>query len=262
MRREPGNLEEARTVAYAIYVLTREGVITTNYILNLRDYLDKQQHDNWQNDLTGVYLAGALHLLHKDDDAEKLIGKYKIDVSASRLCDDFYQPLGADSQYIAVLAREFPARLKKISAAEFETVLRPIGEGQFNTLSAAYAVRALKSYSHTIAQTLPELTIAELHSDKREVRLTSGVKLLQRATFSGDATALRFQSAGRLSGPGAFFQVIEAGFDRKVPTEPLTEGLEVYRELLGKDNHASNANPSWRSDPCPAACAQLTEANR
>jgi hypothetical protein len=234
--REPANAFEARTLAYALYVLTREGVITTNYILNLRDYLDKHQHDDWQNDLTGVYLAGALHLLHKDEEAEKLIGKYKIDNRSSRPSDDFYQPLGTDSQYIAVLAREFPARLKKISAQEFENILRPIGDGQFNTLSAAYAVRALKSYSHAIAQTLPELTIAELHSDKREVRLTSGAKLLQHATFSGDAIALRFQAAARLSGPGAFFQVIEAGFDRQVPAEPLTEGLEVYRELLGKDN--------------------------
>ena len=135
-----------------------------------------------------------------------------------------------------MLAREFPARLKKISAKEFENILKPIGDGQFNTLSAAYAVRALKSYSHAIAQNLPELSITELHSDKHEVRLTSGAKLLQRATFSGDATALRFQTAGRLSGPGAFFQVIEAGFDRQVPAEPLTDGLEVYRELLGKDN--------------------------
>ena len=83
--REPANALEARTLAYAIYVLTREGVITTNYILNLRDYLDKNQHDDWQNDLTGVYLAGALHLLHKDADAEKLIGKYKIDSRSSRL---------------------------------------------------------------------------------------------------------------------------------------------------------------------------------
>src|SRR5205807_2070667 len=33
--REPGDLSEGRTIAYAIYVLTREGVITTNYILNL-----------------------------------------------------------------------------------------------------------------------------------------------------------------------------------------------------------------------------------
>jgi uncharacterized protein YfaS (alpha-2-macroglobulin family) len=32
-----------------------------------------------------------------------------------------------------------------------------------------------------------------------------------------------------------FFQVIEAGFDRQVPSETLTNGLEVYRELLDEN---------------------------
>jgi uncharacterized protein YfaS (alpha-2-macroglobulin family) len=234
--RGPSNLSDVRTVAYAIYVLTRESVITTNYILNLQDYLDKNQRDKWQNDITGVYLAGALRLLHKDNDAENLIGRYKIDNRISRSCDDFFQPLSGDSQYIAVLAREFPWRLRRISAEEFENVLAPIGKGWFNTLSAAYAVRALKAYSHAIAQNPPDLTITEKRGDKDEVRLAKGAKLFQRARFSGEATAIRFESASRLSGPGGFFQVIEAGFDRKMPNEALSNGLEVYREILGKDN--------------------------
>jgi alpha-2-macroglobulin len=236
---DPADLFEARTVAYAIYILTREGVITTNYILNLRDYLEKNQKDKWENDVTGVYLAGALHLLHKDAEAERLIAQYKIGRHAQKDCDDFYQSLGSDSQYIAVLAREFPARLKKISGEEFEKIVQPVSEGQFNTLSAAYAVRALKSYSHAVAQTLPELSIIELRANKTEARLTSGARLLQRHDFSGDARALRFTSAPPMSGPGAFFQVVEAGFDRQVPNQALSQGLEVYRELLGKDNQAA-----------------------
>jgi len=233
---EPSTLADARTIAYGIYVLTREGVVTTNYILNLRDYLDEHQTDIWQNDVTGVYLAGALKLLHKDEDADDLIGAYKIDKGSGRDYDDFCQPLGANAQYVAILARAFPDRLKKISAAQFEQILQPIGRGEFNTLSAAYAVSALKSYSHAIAQTLPVLSIAEIHRDKREVALTSGAKLLQRTAFSKDAIAVRFKSAGALSGPGAFSQVVEAGFDRHVPTKPVTAGLEVHRELLDKNN--------------------------
>jgi len=235
--REPGNFAEARTVAYGIYVLTREGVITTNYILNLRDYLEKNEKDQWQNDITGAYLAGALHLLHKDTDADRLIDNYKIGNKAM-LRDDFCQPLGTDSQYIAVLAREFPARLRKISAEQFENILKPIGGGDFNTLSSAYAVRALKVYSRAVAQNPPELTIAEVHKDKSETRLTRGMKPLLPSEFSANASALHFASNRKLSGPGAFFQIVEAGFDRNVPNESLTNGLEIYRELLGKNNEA------------------------
>jgi uncharacterized protein YfaS (alpha-2-macroglobulin family) len=237
--RQPANLAEARTVAYAIYILTREGVITTNYILNLRDYLEKNEKDQWENDITGVYVAGALHLLHKDSDAERLIDNYRIGDNKAVVRDDFCQPLGTNSQYIAVLAHEFPARLHKISAEQFENILKPIGDGAFNTLSSAYAVRALKAYSHAVAQNPPELSIAELHKDKSETRLTSGVKALLRSEFSEKATALRFNASRRTSGPGAFFQVVEAGFDRQVPNEALTNGLEVYREVLGKNNEAA-----------------------
>src|SRR2546430_13893402 len=72
--REPSTLADARTIAYGIFGLTREGVLTTNYILNLRDYLEQHQTDLWENDITGGYLAGALKLLHNDKDAEDLIG--------------------------------------------------------------------------------------------------------------------------------------------------------------------------------------------
>src|SRR5207244_11635113 len=129
-----------------------------------------------------------------------------------------------------------PERLKKISGQEFEQILQPIGRGDFNTLSAAYAVSALKSYSHIIAKKLPDLSIAEIHRDKREVALTSGAKLLQRTAFSKDAIALRFKIAGVLRDPAALFQVVEAGFDRHVRAQPVTAGLEFYREFLDKND--------------------------
>ena len=113
-----------------------------------------------------------------------------------------------------MIAREFPARLRKISYEQFENILKPIGDGDFNTLSSAYAVRALKAYSHAVAQNPPELSIAEVHKDKSETRLANGMKALLRSEFSAKATALRFNASRRLSGPGAFFQVVEAGFDR------------------------------------------------
>jgi uncharacterized protein YfaS (alpha-2-macroglobulin family) len=206
--------------------------------LNLRDWLEKHEHDRWQKDITGVYLAGALHLLHKDAEAERLIDSYKMDNRDTIEPDDFCQPLGMNSQYIAVIAREFPARLRKISAEQFQHILKPIGGGDFNTLSSAYAVRALKAYSHAIAQNPPDLTITEVRKDKKEVRLTGGMKPLLRSEFSGNASALRFASSRKLSGPGAFFQVVEAGFDGHAPTESLTNGLEIYREIIGKNNEA------------------------
>ena len=131
--KEPQDLDDARRIAYAIYLLSREGVVTTNYIINLREYLDKNHAEEWKNDMTGVYLAGALHILKKEDEATKLIAAYRIGQLDKTRINDFYQPLGADSQFVAVLAREFPDRLKKLPGTEFAKVLKPIGDGTFNT---------------------------------------------------------------------------------------------------------------------------------
>ncbi len=234
--KEPQDLDDARRIAYAIYLLSREGVVTTNYIINLRDYLDKNHAKEWKSDLTGVYLAGALHILKKEDEATKLIAAYRIGQFDKKQLNDFYQPLGADSQYVAILAREFPDRLKKLPAGEFDKALKPIGEGTFNTLSAAYAVLALKSYARVIAQHPPELTMAELDKAKKEKVLATGTKLLLRANFSGDAAGLRFRTPTALNPPGAYYQVIEAGFDRQVSNKTITDGLEVYREILDKSS--------------------------
>ncbi|MBA3652069.1 MAG: hypothetical protein H0W66_11475 [Chthoniobacterales bacterium] len=230
--KEPGDLTEARTIAYAIYVLTRESVITTNYILNLTDYLEKHQEKKWERDLTAVYLAGAWSILQKGDEALRLLRGYEIGKAHPQEGGDFYSPLGADAQYLAIVARHFPDRLSQFSAQDLKALTEPIGRGDFNTLSAAYGVWALKSLSQEIGQHPPELKIAAIGHDQRETALTTTGSLVRRATFPADAAWLRFLTEPPAAGLGAFYQVVAAGFDRGLPAKPVTHGLEIYRELL------------------------------
>ena len=235
---EPHNLFEARTLAYAIYLLTREEVITTNYILNLRDYLDKNHAKQWKDDLAGVYLAGAWSLLKNDREARKLIAGYRMGRhDPSRRCD-FYQPLGADSQYLAVIARHFPDLLKRVTASDFEAIAGPVGRGDFNTLSAAYAVLALKSYSQHLAINPPELSIAGIAKDKSQTALNAPGKLIKRADFSATAAALRFGAKPQIAGAGAYYQVVETGFDAKLPDKKIADGIEVWREIVDASGSA------------------------
>jgi uncharacterized protein YfaS (alpha-2-macroglobulin family) len=229
---DPHDLREARIQAYAIYLLTREGVVTTNYILNLRDYLDKRYAKQWQGDLTAVYLAGAYAQLKKSDEGQRLIKGYKLGVHDSRECWDFHTPLGSDSQYVAVVARHFPDQMKRITATDFQSITKPVGEGNFSTLSAAYAVLALKSYSHHVAQNAPELSITEVAVKQSTPLRSEGSALLKRALFSSNATALRFTAKNQVRGMGAFYQMVEAGYDTTVPTEAVKDGLEIFRELV------------------------------
>lgn len=232
--REPGSLAGGRTIAYAIYVLTREGVITTNYILNLTDSLERRFPKKWEREITGAYLAGAWSMLKKDDNARRAIASYEMGAHDANERCDFYQPLGADAQYLAILARHFPEQLNEISAPQFSVIVEPIARGEFNTLSAAYVVWALKTYSQHVAQNAPELSVSELTNDKRATPLPTEGKLVRRAAFGSEAAGLRFRTRKPAPGLGAFYQVVEAGFDRNLPGQPITQGLEVHREFIDR----------------------------
>ena len=77
--------------------------------------------------------------------------------------------------------------------------------------------------------------MSEIASNGNERVLARASKLLQRADFLAAASGIRFSTSDSIAGPGAFFQVVEAGFDREMAREPISAGLEVYRELLDKN---------------------------
>ncbi len=235
----PGNIEEERTLAYAIYVLTREEVITTNYILNLRDYLDRTEKDAWKSDITGVYLAGAYAMLQKDAEANDLIARYRMGRNERIQWDDFHERLSMDSQYVAIVARHFPQMLDGITPAEFHYITDPIERGEFDTLTAAYAVLALKDYSHHLEMNPPQLTISEQVQGEWHPIEGAG-QLLERASFSGDATALRFSVNPAAGGPGAYYQSISTGFEAGMPEDEIRDGMEIYREFHGQDGFVTD----------------------
>ena len=217
-------------MAYAIYLLTRKEVITTNYILNLRDYLDRSKDDTWKSDITAVYLAGAYAMLQKDDEARELIRGYRLGShNGGGDSYDFYTPLGMDAQYVAVVARNFPEMLDSITPKDFHQITDPIENGEFNTLSAAYAVLALKGYSHHLQMNPPQLSISEMAGNQWRP-VDAGGELLKRAEFSADAKALRFAANPAVGGPGAYYETISTGFEVGMPKTEIQDGMEIYRE--------------------------------
>jgi uncharacterized protein YfaS (alpha-2-macroglobulin family) len=243
----PSNAEEERVVAYAIYLLTRDEVITTNYILNLRDYLDRTEKDTWKPEITGVYLAASYSMLQKDEEADQLIRAYKIGThhQSSNWCD-FYSGLGMDAQYVAILSRYFPAMLDSLTTEDFHHITDPIEEGDFNTLSAAYSVLALKAYSHHLQLHPPQMAISELAGGVWRPLNASG-NLLKRADFSGNATALRFAADPAVGGPGAYYQTISTGFETAMPQAEIRDGMDIFREY--RDGAGKRTNTFKMGEP-------------
>ncbi len=237
--REVGGLYEARIQAYAIYLLTRNDVVTTNYLIHLREYLDNNFRDEWQNDLAGVYVAAAYALLKKDGEAEKLIKAYRMqDRKDVRWDFPWYTRLGENSQYVDVLAKHFPHRLRKLSSDDLLELVKPVEDEEFNTLSAAYAIVALTAYTKAVdIGQFKDLGIAEVMADGKSQQLALPAGNLPSVGFSAESKQLRFSGKNTGNGlKGLFYQVAQSGFDRTLPTKIVKDGIEVQREYRDKKN--------------------------
>lgn len=236
----PASLEDARIHAYAIYLRTRNGLVTTNELDLLLKQLREKFPETWEDDLTAAHVAATFKLLHKDSEAEKLISTISLEPVIDADYDYYYDGLIRNSQVLYIVCTHFPDRGRALKGSDLEQVVKPIAQGIFNTTSAAYALLALDAYTDLIGEgEMQNIAIAELLPQGKRNEFTIPPGLFPAVAFSPAAEALQFSSN---SDAPVFYQVTEAGFDKDLPMGELEKNLEVQREYRdGRKNAVTNA---------------------
>lgn len=223
--------------AAAIYLMTRNGEVTTNFVLNLRDTLEKSQKDKWQGTTAGAYLAGTYALLKQQGEGDKIMRAWwsKCD-KAPKLGRWYYgwynDPQVQQAQGFGLLCRHFPDLGKTLGYDDLAMITEPIRAGHFNTYSAAYGVLALKAYSELVQKADVKLTIQSLLADGTSSLLLPEGTGLRRTKFDTGLNGMRFLLDKNGTDLGAYYQVSESGYDKQALGPPIADGLEVFRELL------------------------------
>ena len=75
---EGHTIADQRVRAYAIYLLTRNGVVTTNYATAVQKQLEEKDPATWKKDLAGIYLAATYQLLKQERLAASIIGGVRL----------------------------------------------------------------------------------------------------------------------------------------------------------------------------------------
>ncbi|MBY8968686.1 hypothetical protein KHP57_23655, partial [Algiphilus sp. NNCM1] len=68
-------LSELRNRAYASYLLSRQGILVSGALSDIRERYENYFKDSWQNDLGAAYLAASYKLLKQDRQADTLFRK-------------------------------------------------------------------------------------------------------------------------------------------------------------------------------------------
>lgn len=224
--------DAARTRAYAIYLLTRSGVVTTNYVKALREGLEKSKETWWKDDITALFLASSYKLLKLDKDAEILAKNITISSPSKAgvpYSDSFLDSLSQTAHALALISRHFPEKLSLISEALLVDVASQLRNKQYTTMSAALLILGLDEYQKVLNPTVSSSVAVSFSEDGKnfEVAPAFGTELFPKLSIPTQVNTVRVASE---SPRPVFYQTIESGFDKTLPKEADNKGLEVYRE--------------------------------
>ncbi len=246
--KETDSLAQARNRANAIYLLSRLGVVTTNFLVDLEEQMRKDETNkkysvSWRKDILVVYMAATYKLLQKDTLANKLIAEYKIiSISNSHSGSNypsgnqldsesraFHSSLSQDAQYIYLLSKHFEAKAKSLSGDNILALTSKIFRGEYNTISSAYSILALGAYSKLALnnQFNEGIKFSKKNSKNKEKTLQSMLNPFASASYPVTTKEIKIEGDNPL-----YFLNNQSGFEQQLPEKPVRNGIEINREFL------------------------------
>ena len=232
--RSANSLTEARDRANAIYLLTRLNVVTTNYLVDLQEYLQTNKIKDWKEDITASYMAATYKLLQKDEEANRLISAYKLGAVTKHQYDDFHSSLTLDAQYIYLLSKHFESQAKSISGDEILKLTSKIFKGEYNTISSAYSILALGAYSKLALgnEFNEEILFSALFADGKTKKLKP-----EKDPFLSANYPVKTQQLNITASKPMYYLNEQSGFDTDLPEKAIREGLEIHRDFLDAEGN-------------------------
>ena len=230
-------LSGLRVRAYAAYLLTRQMTVTTPILAAIRERLDKLYPKQWQSDPAAAYLASAYQLQKQDRQASDLMDRQVerlVKRPAQEAAKDhavyYFDPLVEDAQALYLLSRHFPARAKALPPEVMANLVKPLANGNYNTLSGAYLILAFDAYANAVGpEATGKLAITEVDAKGARKALALPNNLLPRVPFTPGTAKLQFAND---SAAVSYYSVTETGFDKDVPKAEVRAGMEVLREFV------------------------------
>ena len=227
--RPAATLTQARVRANAIYLLTRMGEVTTNYLVDLEQSLREAHADRWRRDLAAVYMAATYRLVQKREEADRLVGEFTMQRDEHPDDDGFHSLLAIDAQYVYLLSRHFPELARELDGARLLDLTRPIFAGRYNTISSAYAILALGAYTGLAMQGdfTESIRFSAIDGGGMENDLSSRARPFPSAQYPTGTARVTARGEAPL-----YYLNLQAGYDDALPAGARADGIEIHREFV------------------------------
>jgi hypothetical protein len=230
-RGRPDTFPSARERAYAAYVLTRNGQVTSAALTSLREGLKGRYAQGWKKDLTGLLVAASHKMLKQDKEALDILKDARVGDPQVADYRYFYDGQVRDALYLYLMSRHFPESLTYVQPEHLEAFASRLGQSGYNTLSASLSILGLDAYAAAVGEQATAAVTVEQRGagkDKPWQPLKVPAGLFPQVDFPESAHALRVGSG---QGVAVFYQVTQGGFDTQPPDKTIQNGIEVERLL-------------------------------
>lgn len=219
------SLAAARTSAYAIWILTRDGRITTQLIENLQDALRERNVAGWRNDITAALIAASQKEMHMRD----VNFPEKLAYGGDGLFDEFAQY----ALHMTLMARYAPEKINEsIRKGFYETAGTAMLENSFATFSANQGIRSLLALAGNV---VPDILLARLRCLDNPAE-GSGDILANGALFRHSTSQCGTYALDMPAGSQeVFWQIATTGYDKTVVENRGAHAIEISREYVGAD---------------------------
>ncbi len=222
------NLNEARIKAYAIYILTRNEIVTTNDLTHLQLYLEKDFPKVWHQDIMSMYMASTYLLLKNYPDGERLMKAYQPNKSSSDTDSDFYNKNIAQAEYLYLIARHFPDYLPRVGDNLVQSLITTMSSDEMNTILSSYTSLALASYAKSMNQKHDTIfNISATLSNNKSVTFPETNNAYQKISSADAIKSIQFTNP---SNAYYFYQIAQTGFDLNPSHTTIKKHVEIFRE--------------------------------
>jgi uncharacterized protein YfaS (alpha-2-macroglobulin family) len=221
---------------YAVYLLTRQGEVTTNLLSSVQEQLQARYGDSWKDDMNiALYMASSYKLLKMDKQADELLKRpwAQLEKAYDKAwwTLNYYDPLVQNATAIYLISRHFPEKAESIPPQALENMVLMLRENRNTTLSSAMAILAIDGYAQRIQSAAAEqsnrgesLTIEAKADSLRLISRVNG--LIVGGQFHSDDKEVVFNNSTSLP---AWYSVVQSGYDRQPPQASIKRGLEITR---------------------------------
>lgn len=223
----------ATAVAYAIYVATLNGYVTTSYINTFEEYAN-EKIPNWRNQLMGAYIASSYKLLKQSDKASDLIGKYNPSKNTKFVWHSMFDNnVANDAIYAYLMSQHFDATSRAMSNA----VREYINSGDYSAYTSAAVIMGMTGASDKATQNAVKNISVSANGKNINGGITSGNFV---ADIPNDASKLTIACPNCSSDTRLTYSIVQQGYPVKIT--PSTNGIDVIREYYdGNGNRITSA---------------------